>query len=370
MKRSRRYWLIAGVVLLVLIMAGAIAGGILGSDLANKDSHDGSDDNSSADPTSTAGPTPSGIPSGGDSDGNQSQPHDSSRLAIGYGGTSASNFRLVLLQDTDGDLSAIEWRGSRSDHYKIKDRFDGDSSRLGQPVDNSPLSIVKYGPDGDLHLFYFTKELRFSHLIRRAPVASGENGSWTPGSLTAGNIDVPSAYLPSRALRLCAVVLPADWTGLDEDSILLMYWTSEGKDTVAMFSSTDPETRSSWQSRTFSLGTKWVDLEPHPTSSGFLMMAIQRPAESDDEGGADDGGMVGGVRLIWDLNDESRKKTFAILDCTYAEDNSLNFCRKIENTWTGTFSSLSSFLCHVTSIPSVLRIESLTLSCSQTKNRH
>lgn len=317
MRRSRRYWTIAGIVFLALVMAGAIAGGILGSDLAKKHS----------DP-STNVPTPSSLPP----DDGRSRPHESSRLATGYGGTSASNFRLVLLQDVDGDLSAVEWRGSASDHYKIKDRFSGESGP-DKPVENSPLSLVKYGPEGDLHLFYFAQDLSFCHLVRRASVAPGGDNGWETGSLSAGDRDIPFEYTPSKALKLSATVLPSDWTGFDADCIVLMYWTAEASDSVALFSSTDPDARSSWQSRTFSLGTEMFELEPHPTSSGFLMIGIQRPVESEDEEE-----LAGGLRLVWDLDDESQKQTFGIMDCIFTEDNALNFCQINRATWEGMFS--------------------------------
>lgn len=328
MSRSRRYWCIAGVILLILIMVGAIAGGIMGSDIARRSAsnpHDNSDgDNDSGDPTATdAPPSPTGV---------LSHPHESSRLAVGYGGNSASNFRLILLQDVDGDLSAIEWRGSKSDHYKIKNRFDTaqPSSDLSKPLDNSPLSMVKYGPDGDLHLFYFNDKKRFSHLVRRASVAPGGKDIWRQGSLSAGDASIPPGFAVSDALRLSATVLPADWTGLDADAIVLMYWTSESESSVAMFSSTDPQTRSAWQSRIFSLGAEHIELEPHSTSSGFLMIAIQRPAQDEEKQET-----VGGVRLIWDLRDDSEQKTFAVLDCTFVEPNTLRRCKRILPKWTG-----------------------------------
>jgi hypothetical protein len=327
MSRPRRYWSIAGVILLILIMIGAIVGGIMGSDIVRRSSsnsdHTSDGNNGSGDPTATdAPPSPTGA---------LSHPHESSRLAVGYGGNSASNFRLVLVQDVDGDLSAIEWRGSKSDHYKIKDRFYSQSSSdLNKPLDNSPLSMVKYGPDGDLHLFYFNDKKRFSHLVRRASVAPGGKDSWQQGSLSAGDASIPSSFAISDALRLSATVLPSDWTGLDADTIVLMYWTSESESSVAMFSSTDPHIRSKWQSRTFDLGAELIELKPHATSSGFLTLAIQRPAQDGEKEE-----MVGGVRLIWDLSNDSVKKTFAVLDCTFVEPNTLRRCKRIQPKWTG-----------------------------------
>lgn len=329
MSRGRRYWFVAGVILLILIMAGAIAGGIMGSDISRQNASTHGDNSGSTDSpvkpnTSYGGPAPTGLPGG------LARPRESSRLAIGYGGNSASNFRLVLFQDIDGDLAAIEWRGSKSDHYKIKDRFGGESSDLGKPLDNSPLSIIKYGLEGDLHLFYFNDERRFSHIVRRASIAPGGDRSWERGTLTAGQSNIPEEYLVSETLRLSATVLPSDWTGLDSDCIIIIYWTAQSDSSVAMFSSTDPQTRSSWQSRTLSLGANSINLEPHPSSSGFLMVAIQRPVQDED-----DGGTVGGVRLIWDLNNDSEKRTFAILDCTYVDPNSLKFCKRIQDKWIG-----------------------------------
>lgn len=331
MSRSRRHWSIAGVILLILIMIGAIVGGIMGSDIARRSAsssdHNSDGDNDSGDSTATSSPpSPTGV---------LSHPHESSRLAVGYGGNSASNFRLVLLQDVDGDLSAIEWRGSKGDHYKIKDRFDGHSRsdlplEISKPLDNSPLSMVKYGPDGDLHLFYFSDKKRFSHLVRRASVAPGGKDSWQQGSLAAGDAIIPPNFAVSDTLRLSATVLPSAWTGLDEDAIVLMYWTSESESSVAMFSSTEPQTRSKWQSRTFDLGAKQIELQPHPTSSGFLMTTIARPAQDGEKEE-----MVAGLRLIWDLNDDSEKKTFAVLDCTFAEPNTLRRCKRIQPKWTG-----------------------------------
>lgn len=316
MSRSRQRWFIVGVILLILVMAGAIVGGIMGSDLV-RPSANSTDD-------IIVEPMPTGVPGG------LSKPHESSRLAVGYGGNSASNFRLALLQDVDGDLSAIEWRGSKSDHYKIKDRFDGEAPKLDKPINDSPLSIVKYGPDGDLHLFYFSDKRRFSHLVRKASVAPGGDGSWERGSLDAGDSEIPKDFQVSDTLRLSAIVIPSEWTGLDSDSIVLMYWTAQSESSVAMFSSIDPENRSLWQSKTVSLGAEKIELKPHATSSGFLMMAIQRAGQGEDEGE-----MVGGVRLIWDLDNDSEERTFAILDCTYEPPNALKWCRRIQANWTG-----------------------------------
>jgi hypothetical protein len=334
MRRSRKYWAIAGIVLLVLVMAGAIAGGIIGSDLVKQKP---STQEQPLTDDAPSPPSPTSLPPANE---DFSRPHESSRLATGYGGTTASNFRLVLLQDVDGDLAAVEWRGSANEHYKIKDRLSGDSGP-DKPAEDSPLSLLKFGPQGDLHLFYFNEDLSFCHLVRRASVAPGGDNSWEIGALSAGDSDISFGFAPSLSLKLSATVLPRDWTGLDADCMVLMYWTDETVDSVALLSSTDPETRGSWRSGKFSLSTGSLGLEPHPTSSGFLMMAIQRPV---DNKGSDE--LTGGLRLVWDLNDNSQQRTFGIMDCVFTDENALSSCQTNRAKWEGTYCSSPRHIVH------------------------
>jgi hypothetical protein len=272
-----------------------------------------------------------------DSTQSQTLPHSNStdkgvsisnrtQLATANAGT-AFGFHIVLFQDGNGGITAIESRGSGRDVYSLASRFDKED--YPTPLEGSPFSLERFGSDGDLHLFYVDDALRLSHIVRRAR-KSGK-GSWELGSLTAFDAHQELDDVNQDTLRLSVTTLPADWENLDGETLVIMYQTSGGSDVVQLLTSPNPDDEGTWSKQSFSLGSEALGLDLHPTSPGFLILPFERVIGDNDEA-------VVGIRLMWDLANDSHKTTFGIIDCTLTEEKSLNQCLQARRFWSGTSS--------------------------------
>lgn len=306
--RQRRCPII-GIVIFIIVIAGIVVGGYFGNSLAKNKSQDTS-------------PSP---------DNHNIVPGNGTHLATAIAGKTMSTFRIVLFQDLDGCLSAVEWRGSKSDTYLLRDRFwSYTGSKIPEPIDTTPLSVMRFGNSGDVHVFYIDNRLRFAHIVRRA-FRTGEY-SWEVGSLSVGGGQVNEGFAPSPKLQLAGTILFAEDTGMPEDNMVVMYHTDADVDSVALLSSTNPDDAASWKSNSFSLGASRLGMQPHPNSNGFLVLPVTRTGENRKKNET-----LPGVRVVWDLENESHKTTFGMLDCTFTEEQTLENCVKVQNDWQGMF---------------------------------
>ncbi|CAH0026218.1 unnamed protein product [Clonostachys rhizophaga] len=298
---NRRFAYFVVPILILLLVTGAVLGGLFGSGvLQQKDSG-----------TSDASAQEHSL----DGDSNV-EIRATSQLAAAVVGTSVSSFTLVLFQNDDGELAAIEWQGSKGDVYLLKNRF-GDA-KPPKPMEHSPFHTVTLGPSGDLHVFYFDDALRPAHIVRR--VKNKEPVSWERGSLVVSS---QPDLIPSTTLGLSVTSFSSDWPGMEEGCIVLVYHTNAANDSLAFVTSTQPDDPQSWTAHSFSLGVGDIDLQLHPESPGLLVMPFKRRGSP-------------GLRIIWDVDNSSHKSTFGILDCFFTKTRELAKCNTVSNQWEDT----------------------------------
>ncbi|CAH0003720.1 unnamed protein product [Clonostachys byssicola] len=300
-RANRRFAYFVVPILILLLVTGAVLGGLFGSGvLQPKDS--GSSDASAQEHSL-------------DGDSNV-EIRATSQLAAAVVGTSVSSFTLVLFQNADGELAAIEWQGSKGDVYLLKNRF-GDA-KPPKPMEHSPFHTVTLGPSGDLHVFYFDDALRPAHIVRR--VKNKEPVSWERGSLVVSS---QPDLIPSTTLGLSVTSFSPDWPGMEEGCVVLAYHTNAANDSLALVTSTRPDDPQSWTAQSFSLGVGDIDLQLHPKSPGLLIMPFKRRGSP-------------GLRIIWDVDNSLHKSTFGILDCFFTKTRELARCNTVSNQWEDT----------------------------------
>lgn len=297
----RKRFIVPLAVCITLLAVGGVLGGVLGTMLV------------------TGGPSQS--QKGGVNHAASILP--SSRLAMATAGVSTSGIRIMLFQSLDGGLVSVEWQGSKRTARLVSN--SSIASAPPKPLDGSPLQLLRHGPHGDLHLFYVDDALRFAHAVRRT--GSGQGPQWEMGSLSAG-AGSKALPRPSGNLRLSAALVPTNSSSSEsEEYIVVMYQTDPGTDRVSLISSAHPDNASSWQVDTFHLGASGIDLTMYPESSGLLLLPVTRDMPVN--------GTVPGLRVLWDLANDSHKTTLGAIECSFPTTQSLEQCIKIPDTWSG-----------------------------------
>ncbi|VUC23827.1 unnamed protein product [Clonostachys rosea] len=299
-RSNRRVAYFVVPILILLLATGAVLGGLFGSGVLQANHSSGSSDAPAQEQHSLEG-------------GSDVQIRATSQLAAAVVGTSVSSFTLMLFQNAEGELAAIEWQGSKGDVYLIKNRF-GDA-KPPKPMDHSPFQTVTLGTSGDLHVFYFDDALRPAHIVRR--VKNKEAVAWERGSLV---VSTQPNLVPSNTLRMSVASFSSDWPGVDEDCILLAYHTNASNDSLALVMSTQPDDPESWTAVSFDLGVRNIDLPFHPQSPGLLVLPFI-------------GNSWTGIRFIWDVDNSLHKSTFGILDCLFTKTRELKNCNTVSNQW-------------------------------------
>ena len=307
---QKKRFMVPLAVFITLVAVGAVMGGVLGTILRTS----GPDH----DPSSATNDTDH-------EDQHNGFVHPASNLAAAISGASTAKTRVLLFQDPDGDLVAIEWQGSSGRLRPMASLFG--EGKPPKPLSGSPFHLVEFGPGGQLHFFYIDDALRLAHIVRRP--GSGQNGGWHTGSLSTSEGRFKLYSQPSDTLRLSVAVLPAELTSTSDGVVVVMYQIDSGPDYVTLVSSPEPDDTKSWRSQPFSLGASASGRELNPKSPGLLILPGIRKATKSSES-------MPTIQIIWDLANDSHKTTLAALECVFTDsERVLEDCLPAPDDWRG-----------------------------------
>jgi hypothetical protein len=307
---QKKRFMVPLAVLITLVAVGAVMGGVLGTILRTS----GLDH----DPSSATNDTDH-------EDEHKDSVHPVSKLAAAIAGPSTTKTRVLLFQDPNGDLVAIEWQGSSGRPQAMTSLFA--KGKPPKPLTGSPFHLVEFGAGGQLHLFYIDDALRLAHIVRRP--GSGQDGGWHIGSLSTSEGRSKLYSQPSDTLRLSVAVLPAESTGTNDGVVAVMYQIDSGPDYVTLVSSPEPDDARSWRSQPFSLGASASGREMHSESPGLLILpGIRLGTESSES--------MPTIRIVWDLANDSHKTTLGALECVFTDsERVLEDCLPAPDDWRG-----------------------------------
>lgn len=312
---SKKRFMVPLAVLITLIAVGSVLGGVLGTIIST--SGVSSSDKS---PTSIHGTVMDEKPS----------IHPSSQLAAGILGTSSAHTRVILFQNLGGDLMALEWQGSSRSIQPVKELY-ADDNQPPKPYDGSPLQLVNFGPDGDLHLFYIDEDLNFAHLVRRT--APEKHRLWELGSLLDPDNRSLLSPRPAKNLRFSVTMIPAGLVDADDGFLVIMYQPDpddedvDAENDMITLSSSDPKSSPSWKRQDLSLDATKLKLDMNPDSPGFLILPSTMEAKN--------GEIYPGIRILWELKADDRKSSIGGIECEFSDNGDLTNCEALEDSWIG-----------------------------------
>lgn len=292
---TRKRVVIPIALLLTIVAIGAVLGGVLGTMLSAKQA--------------PADNSPYFFPDNGDTLlGSKSQ------LANSF----SKSAHVIVAQNEDGELMAVEFHGSKTDRYLLKNHtYD---TELPNALGNTPLELVQFGSEEDLHLFYFDHAFRLAHVVR-----TNKDGRdvWTPGALMDGHL---LSEPPADTVRLSVCVMSSDWSESGDSYLLVVYQMDNGEDGMVLLASSDPGSSESWNTHYFVMNTDELGESMNNESSGFLILPTTR--EKDDK-------MLPALRILWDLSDDEEKATFGSVECEFGGGYNLTDCIRTKDDWAG-----------------------------------
>lgn len=291
-KWTRKRRVVPIVMLVAIIAVGAVLAGVLPTYFAgNKSSSDNS-------------PRPS-------PESSDLQVAPASQLAVSFNDA----VHAIVAQSQEGELMIVEFYGSKSASYLIKDRFgDGEPPK---PLSKTPFELLLFGSEKKLHLFYFDDAFRMAHLVR---TSQDGRDVWGLGALMDGRLP----YQPADTARLSTCILTSEWSESGKSVLMVMYQSDNAADSMVLLTSSDPDEAKDWTSQPFYLGAEQEDAPLKEDSPGLLILPTTRE---------DNGEIVPALRILWDPSDEDKKMTLGSFECAFSDESKVTDCKRTENDW-------------------------------------
>ena len=291
-KWTRKRRVVPIVMLVAIIAVGAVLAGVLPTYFAGN--------NSSSDNSPRPSPESSGL-----------QVAPTSQLAVSF----SDAVHVLVAQSHESELMVVEFYGSKSASYLIKDRFG--EGQPPKPLSKTPFELLLFGSEKKLHLFYFDDAFRLAHLVR---TSQDGRDLWGPGALMDGRLP----YQPADTARLSTCILTSEWSESGKSVLMVMYQSDNAADSMVLLTSSDPDEAKDWTSQPFYLGAAQEDAPLKEDSPGLLILPTTRE---------DNGELVPALRILWDPSDEEKKTTLGSIECAFSEESKVTDCERTENDW-------------------------------------